>query len=64
MQMSCPRGTKSGSDAAGVPLRHTTDCSDYGQNSITTCPIDTSDNLYYVGAQGQIRLTLMIDDVV
>lgn len=62
MQMSCPRGTKSGSDAAGVPLRHTTDCSDYGQNSMSTCPIDNSDNLYYVGAQGQIRLTLMIDD--
>lgn len=65
MQMTCPRGTKQGSDSAGVALRHTTECSDYEASTMSGCPIDNSDGgdgLYYVGANGQIRLTLIIDD--
>ena len=74
MSMSCPRGTKQGSDSGGVSLKHDTDCNDYGdvESQFATCPTvdlndpatpnDDNDDTFYVGASGQIRLTLQILD--
>ena len=64
MQMSCPRGTKHLSDSGGVSLQHQTECNNYGDSAdfFSTCPVDNTDNLFYVGASGQIRLTLKILD--
>ncbi|MBM93565.1 MAG: hypothetical protein CMF51_02290 [Legionellales bacterium] len=67
-QMTCPRGTRIGSDTGKVALRHDTACSDYKAASMTeekcgTDGIDGDNNaIYTVTADGQIQLTLVIDD--
>ena len=63
LQMSCPRGTKQGSDSGSVALRHTVHCSDYAEAAMSDCLADENDaNIAVVGADGQIQLTLIIDD--
>lgn len=61
-QMTCPRRIKEGSSNTGVALRHDTACSDYADASMTEQKCGKDGALYTIGANGQIQLTLVIDD--
>jgi len=58
--MTCPRGQLDGSTSGGIALRHLSDCSAYGESSLQTCNV--TGNVAEVNADGQIQLTLIIDD--
>lgn len=58
--MSCPRGQLDGSTSGGIALRHSSDCSNYGEAGLSSCNV--ANGVAEVAADGQIQLTLIIDD--
>lgn len=66
LQMSCPKGVKEGSDTGQLALRHTIGCSTFGNDEFATHKCAGTDaqnpSIYKVSADGQVRLTLVIDD--
>lgn len=68
LTMTCPKGEKQGSDTGEVALRHSTECADYDDpnDAFATCQNTETDGagetVVIVGANGQVRLTLIIDD--
>ena len=68
LTMTCPKGEKQGSDSGAVALRHDTECADYDDpnDAFATCQNTETDGagntVVVVGANGQVRLTLIIDD--
>ena len=68
LTMTCPKGEKQGSDTGDVALRHETECADYDDpnDAFATCQNtetdDAGETVVVVGANGQVRLTLIIDD--
>lgn len=68
LTMTCPKGVEQKNDSGGVALRHSTECADYDDpnDAFDTCQTTETDNagetVAIVGANGQVRLTLIIDD--
>lgn len=67
LAMTCPRGTKEGSDTGQLALRHDIGCANYGEDSFSgaNCAGTTTYQnvqIYKVSADGQVQLELIIDD--